>query len=82
MKAERYLNVYSDNKGLYGLFTLDECAKRLKNALRLHICTAEQLEKSNRSAATPSSPEHLPSRSTNSADLLWKERVGGVEGQF
>lgn len=53
-----------------------KCAKWLKNALRLHICTAEQLEKGNRSAATPSSPAHLPSRSTNSADLLWKERVG------
>lgn len=53
-----------------------ECAKWLKNAPRLHICTAEQLEKGNRSAATPSSSEHLPSRSTNSEDLLWKERVG------
>lgn len=53
-----------------------KCAKWLKNALRLHICTAEQLEKGNHSAATPSSPAHLPSRSTNSAELLWKERVG------
>ena len=51
-------------------------AKWLKNAPRLHICTAEQLEKSNHIAATPSSSVHLPSRSTNSADLLWKERVG------
>lgn len=53
-----------------------KCAKWLKNALRLHICTAEQLEKGNHSAATPSSSAHLPSRSTNSAGLLWNERVG------
>lgn len=51
-------------------------AKWLKNALRLHICTAEQLEKGNHSAATPSSSAHLPSRSTNSTGLLWNERVG------
>lgn len=51
-------------------------AKRLKNGARLHIYTVEQLEKSNGIAATTSSFIHLPSRSTNSADLLWKERVG------
>lgn len=53
-----------------------KCANWLKKALRLHICTAEQLEKGNRNAAAPSSSAHLLSRSTNSADLLWKERVG------
>jgi len=47
------LNVYSDNKDLYTLFTLDETSKWLQNAPGLHICTAEQLEKSNHIAATP-----------------------------
>lgn len=53
-----------------------KCAKWLKNALRLHICAAEQLEMGNCSAATPSSSAHLLSRSTNSVDLLWNKRVG------
>lgn len=48
-------------------------AKQLKNGATLHINTAEQLEKSNRTAATPNSFIHLPSRSTNSVTCY--ERV-------
>lgn len=68
--------MYSNNKGLYGLFTLDEMCKVVKECTQTTHLHCRAAGKGEHTAAAPSSPAHLLSRSTNSADLLWKERVG------